>query len=97
MAQGERLTQASVRGVIRRAVRGNAAVKSSDLANGRISVCVHMHLGGTWQGGFGRCVWQTGFGHAGRGWGCVPMPAALQSCSQLCTCGMQYGDAMEGS
>lgn len=49
MAQGERLARASVSGVIRRAVCENVAVKSQDLANGRISVracarartCVH--------------------------------------------------------
>lgn len=43
MARGERLARASASGVIRRAVCENAAVKSQDLANGRISVCVCVH------------------------------------------------------
>lgn len=66
MAHRERLARASVSRVIRRAVCKNAAVKSRDLANGRIHVYVCARV---WVG-YGRKdlggVWQKGFGHAGR-------------------------------
>lgn len=68
--------------MIRTAACKNAAVKSRDLANGRINVCEHVcarsrvrhgkeDLGG---------VWQKGYGHSGR-----VSSVGVHGCTQACS------------